>query len=147
MSTGSVDSTSLPPDIDWHGEAAAIAAHHWRRTLWLVVVLMVIGFAVTFVPQFWAREWASMRFAGWPLPFYMGAQGAILIDIGLIVIYALVQRRNDARYRSALQALRDARRDSLGLSGETLAPERAPVTSRGTVSRSASGAVSAQTYR
>lgn len=101
-------------DVDWHGEAAEIAARHWRRTLWLVAVLMAIGFVVTFVPQFWAREWASMRFAGWPLPFYMGAQGSILVDILLIVIYALLQRVNDARYRNALHALRDAHRDSLG---------------------------------
>ncbi|WP_447639727.1 DUF4212 domain-containing protein [Pandoraea norimbergensis] len=76
---------------------------------------MTIGFVVTFVPQFWAREWMSVRFAGWPLPFYMGAQGSILIDIGLIVIYALVQRRNDARYRADLQTLRRAHSDSLGL--------------------------------
>ncbi|WP_174995114.1 DUF4212 domain-containing protein [Pandoraea anhela] len=130
--------TDLPPDIDWHGQAAAIAARHWRRTLWLVGVLMVIGFVVTFVPQFWAREWAAMRFAGWPLPFYMGAQGSILIDIGLIVVYALIQRRNDSRYREALHALRDARRDSLGLTDDTMERAMAPATSRSASSRAAS---------
>lgn len=105
----------LPRNSHWHREAVAIAARHWHRTLWLVAVLMVIGFVVTFVPQFWAREWMSVRFAGWPIPFYMGAQGSILIDIGLIVVYALIQRRNDARYHGELQALRRARSDSLGL--------------------------------
>lgn len=124
-------------DIDWHDEAAAIAASHWRRTLWLVAVLMVIGFVVTFVPQFWAREWSSIRFAGWSLPFYMGAQGSILIDIVLIVIYALMQRLNDARYRNALRALRDARRDSLGLDDD-LESAMAPATSRSASSRAAS---------
>jgi putative solute:sodium symporter small subunit len=101
------------PDVDWHGAAAGIAVRHWRRTLRLVAVLMAIGFVVTFVPQFWAREWDTMRFAGWPLPFYMGAQGTILIDIGLIVVYAWLQRRNDARYHRELHALRAAHRDSL----------------------------------
>lgn len=142
-SPNAADIASLPPDIDWHGEAAEIAAQHWRRTLWLVAVLMVIGFVVTFVPQFWAREWASMRIAGWPLPFYMGAQGSILVDIGLIIVYALVQRLNDARYREALYRLREARRDSLGLGDDTLESAMAPATSRSTSSRAAS----AQTYR
>lgn len=115
LSATSALTDGLPRDSHWHREAAAIAARHWHRTLWLVAALMTIGFVVTFVPQFWAREWMSVRFAGWPLPFYMGAQGSILIDIGLIVIYALVQRRNDARYRADLQTLRRAHTDSLGL--------------------------------
>ncbi|APD13338.1 DUF4212 domain-containing protein [Pandoraea pulmonicola] len=131
-----------PADVDWHGAAAEIAVRHWRRTLWLVAVLMVIGFVVTFVPQFWAREWAGVRFAGWPLPFYMGAQGSILTDIGLIVVYALVQRINDARYRRELHALRDARRNSLGLDDEA-AGDTAPATFRSASSR----AVSAPNFR
>lgn len=132
-----------PSDIDWHDEAAAIASRHWRRTLWLVAVLMAIGFVVTFVPQFWAREWAAMRFAGWPLPFYMGAQGAILIDIVLITVYASMQRLNDARYHKALHALRDARRDSLRLDGDGLQSVMTSATSQSASSRAAS----AQTYR
>ncbi|VVE46907.1 DUF4212 domain-containing protein [Pandoraea terrigena] len=135
------------PDVDWHGAAAGIAARHWRRTLRRVAVLMAIGFVVTFVPQFWAREWATVRFAGWPLPFYMGAQGAILIDIGLIVAYALLQRRNDARYHRELQALRDAHRVSLGQDGGGTPPPAARSTSLGASSRSSSRAESAPTSR
>ncbi len=131
------------PDVDWHGAAAGIAARHWRRTLWLVAVLMAIGFVVTFVPQFWAREWAAMRFAGWPLPFYMGAQGSILVDIGLIVVYVWLQRRNDGRYRHELHALRDAHRASLGLDGDGFDNATALATSRSASSRAAS----APTYR
>lgn len=148
----SVDNSGTPPDlasggppsdVDWHGAAAAVALRHWRHTLRLVAVLMVIGFVVTFVPQFWAREWASLRFAGWPLPFYMGAQGSILIDIGLIVIYAWLQRRNDARYHRELHALRDAHRDSLGPDGAGLSRSAVATTSRSASSRAAS----APTYR
>ena len=131
------------PDVDWHGAAAGIAARHWRRTLWLVAVLMAIGFVVTFVPQFWAREWAAMRFAGWPLPFYMGAQGSILVDIGLIVVYVWLQRRNDGRYRHELHVLRDAHRASLGLDGDGFDNATALATSRSASSRAAS----APTYR
>lgn len=131
------------PDVDWHGAAAGIASRHWWRTLRLVAVLMVIGFVTTFVPQFWAREWASLRVAGWPLPFYMGAQGSILIDIGLIVVYAWRQRRNDARYHRELHALRDAHRDSLGPDGAGLGQSAAPAMSRSASSR----AVSAPTHR
>jgi putative solute:sodium symporter small subunit len=147
-----VGASGMPPDfasggplhdVDWHGAAAAVASRHWRRTLRLVAVLMVIGFVVTFVPQFWAREWASLRFAGWPLPFYMGAQGAILIDIVLIVVYAWMQRRNDARYQRELHVLRDAHRDSLGPEGAGRSRAQAPASSRSASSRAAS----APTYR
>ncbi|WP_224796472.1 DUF4212 domain-containing protein [Pandoraea sputorum] len=138
--------SSAETDIDWHGEAAAIAGRHWRRTLWLVAVLMAIGFVVTFVPQFWAREWASVRIAGWPLPFYMGAQGSILIDIGLIAVYALLQRRNDAHYRDALIRLRQERRKRLGLEDDAPDPAMARATSRSAGSDS-SRAAAAQTYR
>ncbi|GAB3628073.1 hypothetical protein PTE30175_02549 [Pandoraea terrae] len=100
-------------DADWHAAAADVAGRHWRRSLWLVAVLLVIGFCVTFLPPFWAREWSSIRFAGWPLPFYMAAQGSILVDIVLIIVYALVQRRNDADYRRELHALRAARHAAL----------------------------------
>ncbi|MEF3067710.1 DUF4212 domain-containing protein [Pandoraea apista] len=132
----------VPLDVDWHGAAAAIASRHWRRTLGLVAVLMVIGFVVTFVPQFWAREWASLRFAGWPLPFYMGAQGSILIDIGLIVIYVWLQRRNDARYQRELHELRDAHRNSLGPDGAALSRDAAPATSLRPSSRATSAPAS-----
>lgn len=143
------------PDVDWHGAAAGVAARHWRRTLRWVAVLMAIGFVVTFVPQFWAREWATMRFAGWPLPFFMGAQGTILIDIGLIVVYAWLQRRNDARYHRELHALRDAHRDSLGQHGgginhaaaRATSPSASSGASSHASSHASSRAVSAPTSR
>ncbi|BDD91060.1 DUF4212 domain-containing protein [Pandoraea sp. XJJ-1] len=135
------------PDVDWHGAAAGIAARHWRRTLRWVAVLMAIGFVVTFVPQFWAREWAETRFAGWPLPFYMGAQGSILVDIGLIVAYAWLQRRNDARYHRELNALRDAHRESLGLDSDGMNNAAASAASRSASSLAPSRVTSAPTSR
>lgn len=83
-----------------------LSARYWRRNLFLITVLMMIGFAVSFIGPFWARELSAIRFFGWPLPFYLGAQGAILVYLLLVILYAVAQRRNDAWFRQASAALR-----------------------------------------
>jgi putative solute:sodium symporter small subunit len=52
-----------------------------------------------------ATRLASLRFAGFPLPFYFGAQGAILVFVVLIVVYIVLMQFADARLQRALAAL------------------------------------------
>ena len=47
---------------------------------------------------------ARVRFAGFSLPFYFGAQGAILIYLALIVVYILSMQRADRRLQRAFDA-------------------------------------------
>jgi len=86
-------------------EAMARAhARYWRFNVVLIVALMVIGFFVSFVVPLIARNLAPVRFAGFSLPFYLGAQGAILMYLMLIVVYVVLMQRADAVLQRALEA-------------------------------------------
>ncbi len=61
---------------------------YWRRNLKLTSSLLGIWFVVTFVVIWFARELNELIFAGFPLAFYMGAQGSLIIYILIIWFYA-----------------------------------------------------------
>ncbi len=70
---------------------------YWRKNLRVTAVLMVIGFVVTFVIAFFARE-LSFKFFGWPFSFWVGAQGALLVYVALVWVYARTMNRLDREY-------------------------------------------------
>ncbi|AKJ66910.1 solute symporter protein [Pandoraea thiooxydans] len=101
-----MNSSATPADpVALAERRARLAAAYWRRNLALIAVLMFVGFAATFVPVYWAPELSGLHCFGWPLPFYMGAQGAMLVYLLLICFYAIGQRRNDMHFRRDLAAL------------------------------------------
>ena len=61
---------------------------YWRRNLKLTSSLLGIWFVVTFVVIWFARDLNELIFAGFPLAFYMGAQGSLIIYILIIWFYA-----------------------------------------------------------
>ena len=91
-----------PPPVT---EAMARAhARYWRFNIALIAALMVIGFVVSFVVPLTARSLVQVRFAGFSLPFYMGAQGAILVYLVLIAVYIVLMQRADAALQRVLEA-------------------------------------------
>ncbi|PMS18186.1 DUF4212 domain-containing protein [Trinickia dabaoshanensis] len=74
---------------------------YWRFNVILISVLMLIGFAVSFVVPLFARALSSVRVGGFRLPFYLGAQGAIVIYLLLIAVYIVGMTRADRRLRQA----------------------------------------------
>ncbi|MBN3723951.1 DUF4212 domain-containing protein [Burkholderia sp. Ac-20379] len=86
-----------PPPVP--ARLARAHARYWRFNLILIAVLMAIGFGVSFVVPFFAPALAGLRFAGFSLPFYLGAQGAILIYLLLIAVYVLLMQRADRTLR------------------------------------------------
>jgi putative solute:sodium symporter small subunit len=70
---------------------------YWSRNLRLTAVLLVIWFVVTFVIGYFARD-LSMTIFGWPLAFYMGAQGSLIIYCVIIWYYAKTMNRLDEEY-------------------------------------------------
>ncbi|MFL9861219.1 DUF4212 domain-containing protein [Paraburkholderia madseniana] len=91
-----------PPPVS----AAMARAHqkYWRFNLALIATLMTLGFVVSFVLPLVAPALDQMRFNGFRLPFYFGAQGAILIYVALIVVYILLMQRADRRLQRAFDA-------------------------------------------
>ncbi len=75
---------------------------HWRKNLRITAALLIVWFGVTFGATFFARD-LSFRFFGWPFSFWWAAQGALLIYLALIAIYARFMNRLDA----ALEALEE----------------------------------------
>jgi putative solute:sodium symporter small subunit len=73
-------------------------AAYWRRTRRLTVQLLLVWFAVTFGVIFFARDLAEFTLFGWPVSFYMAAQGAVLIYVAIIAMYAWRMRQFDKTY-------------------------------------------------
>jgi len=71
---------------------------YWRKNLRLTSILLCIWFIFTFVTSGFARELNAISFFGFPLGFYMSAQGSVIIYVGIIWIYARCMNRLDARY-------------------------------------------------
>lgn len=74
--------------------------HHeyWRKNLVYTAILLVIWFVVTFVEAWYARELNSITFFGFPLGFYMSAQGSLAIYVILIGVYAWLMTSLDKEY-------------------------------------------------
>ncbi len=72
----------------------------WRRTMRLTMTLLAVWFGVTFAAIFFARELAGLTLFGWSVSFYLAAQGALLVYLAIVGIYALAMRALDARGRN-----------------------------------------------
>ena len=86
--------------------AALVAARavHWQRTRRLTFILLALWFGATFGAVFFARELSTLMVFGWPLSFYLAAQGASLAYLAMIGAYALLMDRIDRRFARALDA-------------------------------------------
>lgn len=71
---------------------------YWRRNLKLTAILLSIWFVVTFVVIWFARELNEIVIAGFPLAFYMGAQGALIVYVIIIWFYARRMNELDKEY-------------------------------------------------
>jgi len=71
---------------------------YWRRNLRLTGILLFIWFAATFIMGYYARELAEINFFGWPLSFYMAAQGSLIIYVVIIWYYARAMGKLDEEF-------------------------------------------------
>ena len=76
------------------------AKHHeyWRKNLVITAILLAIWFVVTFVEAWFARELNKVTFLGFPLGFYMSAQGSLVIYVAIIGAYAYLMGKLDKEY-------------------------------------------------
>jgi putative solute:sodium symporter small subunit len=70
---------------------------YWQKNLRITAILLAIWFVVTFAVTFFAQE-LSFNFFGWPFSFYMAAQGALIIYIAIVWIYARYMNNLDKDY-------------------------------------------------
>ena len=72
---------------------------YWRYNVRLTTILLVIWFVVTyFVSGLWAGALNSVSFLGFPLGYYMAAQGSLAIFVIEIAVYAYLMNKKDLEY-------------------------------------------------
>jgi putative solute:sodium symporter small subunit len=74
-------------------------APHWQRTRRLSGLLLLLWLLTTFGAAFYARELSGLSLFGWPLSFYLAAQGGCLVYLAILGIYAWRMRRLDQQWR------------------------------------------------
>ena len=79
-------------------------AEHWRSKRKLTLQLLAVWLSSTFLVIFYARELDKLTLFGWPLSYYMAAQGLALVYLALIVIYNRRMRSMEAAYHRAHEA-------------------------------------------
>jgi putative solute:sodium symporter small subunit len=71
---------------------------YWHRNLAVIGLLLAIWFIVTFVASFYARELNAIVIIGFPLGFYMGAQGSLIVYVLIIWYYTRYMDRLDREF-------------------------------------------------
>ena len=76
-------------------EQQGSASVHWQRTRNLTLVTLGIWFFFAFVIHWFGAELNSFSFLGFPLGFYMAAQGAPITFVALLYISTRRQEKID----------------------------------------------------
>lgn len=71
---------------------------YWKKNLVVTTVLIIIWFVITYVIGYYAIQLNSVIVFGWPLPFYMGAQGSLALYVAIIGYYAWYMNKLDKQY-------------------------------------------------
>ena len=69
---------------------------HWQWARTLTLTLLLVWLLTTLIVIVFARQLASITIAGWPLHYYLASQGATLVYLAIVGIYAWVMQRIDA---------------------------------------------------
>lgn len=71
---------------------------YWHKNLTITAILLAIWFIATFVVIFYAKSLNTITFLGFPLGFYMAAQGSLIIYVLIIWYYARYMNALDDKY-------------------------------------------------
>jgi len=72
---------------------------YWRYNITLTTVLLIIWFVVTYlISGLWAASLNQFSFLGFPLGYYMAAQGSLAIFVIEIAVYAYLMNKLDLKY-------------------------------------------------
>ncbi len=81
------------------GIAPRVDQAYWSTNVRMIVVLLLIWFGASFVPAALAPLLNQVTIlTGFPLGYYMGSQGSLIVFLGLITAYAWRAARLDLRF-------------------------------------------------
>jgi putative solute:sodium symporter small subunit len=76
---------------------------HWNRTRNLMIVHIVIWFIFSFVVHWFGSELNRVSVLGFPLGFYMAAQGSLIVFVIQLFLFARQQHKIDVECGMAEQ--------------------------------------------
>lgn len=72
---------------------------YWKENIRLIITLLAIWFTVSYVPAIFSKFLNELNIlTGFPLGYYMGSQGALIVFVILIFYYAYAMDKMDAKY-------------------------------------------------
>lgn len=71
---------------------------HWRATRNLMIVHLAIWFFFSFVIHWFAGPLYNVRFLDFPLNYYMGAQGSLIVFVVQLFVFVKQQDAIDRKY-------------------------------------------------
>ncbi|MCF8531988.1 MAG: DUF4212 domain-containing protein [Reyranella sp.] len=77
---------------------AAHMQRYWTKTSTLMWTIFVLWLVFSFVIPLFAVQLNSIRFLGFPLGFYMAAQGSLIAFVVLCVWNAIAQNKIDEEF-------------------------------------------------
>lgn len=71
---------------------------YWRENKIVMYLIMLIWFVVSYVAAIFASSLNNIIILGFPLGYYMGAQGSIAIFVILNYLYSMKMNELDKKY-------------------------------------------------
>lgn len=71
---------------------------YWRANLRLITILLLIWFAVSYLPVLVVSQLNTIVIAGFPLGYYMASQGSLIVFVLLIFYYSYRMGQLDREY-------------------------------------------------
>lgn len=75
-----------------------VRAAHWTKTRNLTMIVLVLWFIFSFVVHWFADALNGMSIIGFPLGFYMAAQGSLIVFVVLIFWLSSAQGKIDEEF-------------------------------------------------
>jgi putative solute:sodium symporter small subunit len=74
------------------------AEAYWKENSRLIMTLLAIWFVVAYIPPLFIEQFNQIVIAGFPLGYYMGSQGSLIVFVVLIFYYAFAMNKMDEKY-------------------------------------------------
>ena len=76
----------------------AVLAAYWAENKRLTTITLVIWALVSFGAAFFVESLNAIVIFGFPLGYYMGAQGSLIVFVALIFNYSSMMNKIDRKY-------------------------------------------------
>jgi putative solute:sodium symporter small subunit len=73
-------------------------AEHWRRTRTLMIIHLTVWFIFAYVVHWFAVPLNNITFLGWPLGYYMAAQGSLIVFVVQLFLFNRQQHAIDVKF-------------------------------------------------